>query len=113
MKVAIPTDDGEHISEAFGYARYFLVMDVETRETELRENFWGDLHGRGHRRDVLVAEILKDLDVIITSHMGKPMIDKMISEGKAIYIAPKSIKISNALNLYLEGTLKKLNKMVN
>ena len=36
------------------------------------------------------------------------MIDKMLSEGKVIYIAPKKIKISVALSLYFNGQLKKI-----
>ncbi|CUT02695.1 hypothetical protein JGI11_00865 [Candidatus Kryptonium thompsonii] len=36
------------------------------------------------------------------------MIDKMLSEGKVIYIAPKKIKISDALSLYFNGQLRKI-----
>ncbi len=110
MKIAIPTDDGEHISDAFGHAHYFLITDEEGRETELRHNSEAHKHDHGHRhrRAEIIAETLKDVNVIITSHMGKPMIDRMLSEGKLIYVSPKSIKISDALKLYFEGKLKKI-----
>ncbi len=112
MKIAIPTDDGEYVSEAFGHAHYFLVLDEETGETELRHNEHQHLSHSGHRheRASKVAEILKDVDVIITSHIGKPMLDKMMFEQKIIYISPKSIKISDALNLYYSHNLKEIKK---
>ncbi len=119
MKIAIPTDDGEHISEAFGQAHYFLITDEESKETELRHNSEAHehhgVHGHHHRhrKAEIIAETLKDVDVIITSHMGKPMIDKMLSEGKVIYVSPKSVKISDALKLYFEGKLKKITKALN
>lgn len=121
MKIAIPTDDGEHISDAFGHAHYFLITDEESKETELRHNSEAHEHheshkhhqGHRHRRAEIIAETLKDVDVIITSHMGKPMIDKMLSEGKIIYVSPKSLKISDALKLYFEGKLRKIIQTLN
>ncbi len=120
MKIAIPTDDGEYVSEKFGHAHYFLVLDEETREIELRHNehqhshqsWHGHAHQGGHRHKKVdkIAGILKDVDVIITSHIGKPMLDRMMHENKMIYISPKSIKISDALNLYFTNNLKKINK---
>jgi len=117
MKISIPTDDGEHVSEAFGHARYFWILDTDTHETDLRNNIemhnthehMHSIHDHGrHKRAEIIAELLKDVEIIITSHIGKPMIDKMLSEGKVIYIAPKKIKISDALSLYFNGQLKKI-----
>jgi len=112
MKIAIPTDDGKYVSEAFGHARYFLIADGEGKEIEMRHNESHSLHSDQvkHKRAEIIAEILKDVDVVITSHMGKPMIDRMMRDGKIIYIAPRSVKISEALGLYLNGKLRKIAK---
>lgn len=114
MKIAIPTDDGEYVSEKFGHAHYFLVLNGETGETELRHNEHQHLHQgeHGHRHETAnkVGKVLKDVDVIITSHIGKPMLDKMMRENKVIYISPSSIKISDVLNLYFNNNLKKIGK---
>ncbi|MFN3134135.1 MAG: NifB/NifX family molybdenum-iron cluster-binding protein [Candidatus Kryptonium sp.] len=121
MKISIPTDDGEHVSEAFGHARYFWVVDTITRETELRNNVEAHnayehphspyVYGR-HRKAEIIAGVLKDVEIVITSHIGKPMVDRMLSDGKIIYIAPKKIKILDALDLYFKGQLKKIKQEV-
>ncbi|MEN3037586.1 MAG: NifB/NifX family molybdenum-iron cluster-binding protein [Candidatus Kryptonium sp.] len=117
MKIAIPTDDGEHISEAFGHAHYFLITDETEKEIELRHNPKAhEGHHHRHLHDIkekqsrvnAIAESLKDVDVIITTHMGKPMIEKMLLEGKIIYTSPKGLRISEVLNLYRSGNLKKI-----
>lgn len=121
MKISVPTDDGEYVSEAFGHARYFWVMDIDNHGVELRNNIEAHAshesqhfsHGYGrHKRAEIVAKILKDVEIIITSHIGKPMIDKMLSEEKVIYIAPKKAKISDVLDLYFKGQLKKIKREI-
>ncbi|MCS7228611.1 MAG: NifB/NifX family molybdenum-iron cluster-binding protein [Candidatus Kryptonium sp.] len=120
MKIAIPTDDGEHISDAFGHAHYFLITDETEKEIELRHNpkaHEGHHHRHSHNtkekqaRINAISESLKDVEVIITSHIGKPMMEKMLADGKVIYISPKGLKISQVLNLYLNGSLKRISTL--
>jgi len=89
MKVAIPTDDGIHVSDKFGHVQHFFVMDIKANQTEMRHNDTeGEVH-RSHRhmRADKVLVILSDVDVVITSHIGKPMIERMLSAGKILYSA--------------------------
>ncbi len=38
MIVAIPTDDGKVVSDHFGHAKYFLIIDADSKERKLVEN---------------------------------------------------------------------------
>jgi predicted Fe-Mo cluster-binding NifX family protein len=38
MIVAVPTDDGKMVSEHFGRAKYFLIIDTNSKSTNLVEN---------------------------------------------------------------------------
>ncbi len=123
MKIAIPTDDAINVSEHFGRALSFAIIDTEKHEMEhgaestaniVRNQTGGEHHNHSHAHEhshhdhhaEQIAELLNEADGIVTSHMGKPMIERLLNSGKAIYIVPRGKTIAEAVQLFVEGKTK-------
>lgn len=113
MKIAIPTDDTINVSEYFGRALFFSATDTVANEINILRNKSGggehhhSANGHDHHADE-IAQLLNDVDVVITSHMGKPMIERLQKSGKEIYIVPRGKTISEAVKLFVEGKARRL-----
>ncbi|MDE3059158.1 MAG: hypothetical protein KGJ59_14510 [Bacteroidota bacterium] len=128
MKIAIPTDDTIAVSEHFGRAAFFAITDTEKHEMEhgaesatkivRNENSGGGHHNHSHAHEHShhdhhadrIAELLNGADGVVTSHMGKPMIERLLDSGKSIYIVPLGKTIAEAVQLFVEGKAKQIRK---
>ena len=124
MKIAFITDDEKTISQHFGRAPYYLVVDVEdgvVRGQEMRDKLGhqqfadeGHHHqsGQGSGTDAVshdkhnrMSQAIQDCDVLICGGMGKGAYQSM----QAIGINPLVTQIRDideALEAFLLGDLK-------
>jgi len=124
MKIAFITNDGKTISQHFGRASHYLVVDVEDGEIknkELREKMGhnqfahSDEHhdhtqGSGmdkasHSKHNLMAKAISDCDVLICGGMGRGAYISMQSFDITPLVTDYK-DIEKALQVYLAGDLK-------
>ncbi|MGC9134434.1 NifB/NifX family molybdenum-iron cluster-binding protein [Caldisphaera sp.] len=127
IKIAIPSDDGETMSDHFGRSLGFLVYHVdlssnkvinkEFRKRSYAEDFHGHRkHHHGHendnetspeeaRRHLDILNAIKDVDVIITAGMGPRMVSAFRSLNKTIIIA-YDVDPDNLINEYIKQYIK-------
>ena len=125
MKIAVATTDKVNVSEHFGTAPYFLVMEVEegkivnekARNKPCHEKFSGEeehaqvdergTHGftaKASQRHKEMGEVVKDCEVIITGRMGSGAYEDFRELGlKVISTDVKDIK--EAVSLCAKGEL--------
>ena len=125
MKIAIPTEDKNMISEHFGGAPYFMVITTKNNDITKKEvidkpghkEFAGlelapQIDGKGRHgmgitateRHKKIREIIKDCDVIIVGRMGFGAYKDFQSFGMKVIVT--DIKpIDLAVLLYLENKL--------
>ncbi len=124
MKIAFITDDGKSISQHFGRARYYYVVEVEdgivkhseTRDKMGHNHFSGEEHhhheGQGsgmdaasHDKHHRMSQAIQDCEVLICGGMGMGAYQSMQTFG----ITPVVTQIRDidaALQAYLSGELK-------
>ena len=111
IKIAVPTDDGETISQHFGQANFFKVFTVENNQvstSEMRPKA-SHLHG-DHSQDQGVhpgqqmVETIADCQVLISGGMGTPAFNRATSAGLKVYLTEHA-SIEAAVQAYLDGTL--------
>lgn len=124
MKIAFITDDGKSISQHFGRARYYYVVEVEdgiVKQSETRDkmghhHFSGEEHhsheGQGsgmdaasHDKHHRMSQAIQDCEVLICGGMGMGAYQSMQTFG----ITPVVTQIRDidaALQAYLSGELK-------
>jgi len=105
MKICITTsgtDLDAQVDPVFGRARYFLLVDSETREVEALENVPG-AHGAG----VQAAQIMGDKAVgtVLTGNVGPNAFQGLTAAGIKIYIGAKGTA-ADALAAHEAGTLQ-------
>lgn len=124
MKIAFITNDGINISQHFGRASHYLVLELADRQVinrEMREksghqqfvepgNDPNHSHGSGmdaasHRKHELMAEVIEDCDILICGGMGRGAYQSMQSFGITPVVTDKT-DIEEALQAYLQGDLK-------
>jgi predicted Fe-Mo cluster-binding NifX family protein len=124
MKIAFITDDGETISQHFGRAHYYLVLELangvilsrEMRDklghTHFHQEGRDPNHGLGsgmdaaaHRKHRQMSEVISDCDVIICGGMGRGAYQSMQSFGIQPIVTDVE-NIDEALQLYREGRLE-------
>jgi len=89
MRIAVPTDDKETVSEHFGRARYFAVYELKggkIASKQILENPF-QRHGRGEHGGLL--NFLKDFDEIICYNMGMRMQRDLQKLNVAVSITDK------------------------
>jgi predicted Fe-Mo cluster-binding NifX family protein len=101
MKVAVITDDGKTVSQHFGRAPYYMVLNIENGqivEHQLRNKLGhvhfadqphaadqpGQPHGMGpaeHDRHLQMAESIADCEALLCGGMGRGAYQSMITRG--------------------------------
>jgi len=123
MKIAFITDDGQSISQHFGRAQYYLVVQVaegQVLNREKRDKLGhkqyvveghepNHSHGSGmdaasHRKHGQMADAIQDCDVIVCGGMGRGAYQSMQAYGIKP-IVTDILNIDEALQAFLEGTL--------
>jgi transcriptional regulator with XRE-family HTH domain/predicted Fe-Mo cluster-binding NifX family protein len=125
MKIAVITDDGKSISQHFGRAPYYLVLNIEdgkVKEKEMRdklghnhfssqphaeEHQHGEEHGCGtgsHDKHTSMAEAISDCKVLLCGGMGMGAYNSMIQ----LNIKPVVTNfqdIDEAVQAFIDGKL--------
>jgi predicted Fe-Mo cluster-binding NifX family protein len=93
MKIAVATDDGEHVSQHFGRAAQYVVLTVdddqivsrETRAKPVRHHAPGEHHdhrpGEGGHDHASMIEPILDCQVLLAGGMGSPAYESMRRAG--------------------------------
>lgn len=124
MKIAFITDDGQTISQHFGRAGAYLVVQVaegQVLDREMRDklghqhfviegreparNHGSGLDAASHRKHGQMAEAIQDCDVIICGGMGRGAYQSMQAYGIKPIVTEKT-DIEEALQAFLEGKLE-------
>jgi predicted Fe-Mo cluster-binding NifX family protein len=124
MKIAFITDDGKTISQHFGRAAHYLVLDLADRQIvgrELRDklghnhfvqpgegpdhNHGSGLTAASHKKHGQMSEVISDCEVLICGGMGRGAYESMLAFGIKPLVTDQ-MEIEEALQLYLEGKLK-------
>ena len=122
MKIAFVTDDGKTITQHFGRAGKYLVVDVEDKKEvsrELRDKF-GHTHfakpghdhslppdhgsAENHQKHIQMMDAIMDCDVIICGGMGRGAFMSITSLDKDVFMT-STLDIGVALTGYLNGEL--------
>jgi predicted Fe-Mo cluster-binding NifX family protein len=124
MKIAFVTDDGERISQHFGRAGKYLVIEVENGleiNRELRdkmghqhfsqEDSSHEHHGGPHgfdpasqSRHASMLSAIEDCDVVICGGMGQGAFQSITASGKKVFMV-ENLDINENLEKYLSGDL--------
>lgn len=129
MKIAFVTDDGITITQHFGRAGKYLVIEVEDgKETsrELRdklghthfhqgeaEHQHSQNHGspENHQKHVQMMDAIMDCDVVVCGGMGRGAYTSITSMGKNVFMT-NNLNIDNALKGYIAGELTNMSDLV-
>ena len=121
MKIAIPSDEGTHLSQHFGRALGFKIFEVADGQIVNQEfrpnNFTGHAlgqheqhrqHGNGHGEHAhshnRILDALKDCEVVIAGGMGHRLFEDLTAAGKKIYITTQH-EIQKAVELFIGDNL--------
>ena len=126
MKVAIVTDDGLTVSQHFGRARFYLVVELDGSgeiDRELRPRFTphssggaghGDTHAPGQphgtgpeamRRHASMVEAIRDCQVLIAGGMGTGAVQAMEAAGIRVVLTGLR-EINRVITEFRDGTLR-------
>jgi predicted Fe-Mo cluster-binding NifX family protein len=111
IKLAVPTDDGETISQHFGQAKYFNVLTLENNQvsdSEMREKA-SHQHGdhsspEGAHPGQQMVESISDCQVLIVGGMWAPAFNRAAAAGLKVYLTGNT-SILAAVNAYIAGNL--------
>ncbi len=130
MKLAIVTDDGRKVSQHFGRAAYYLVIEIadgEVKNHEFRprqtphagghghhhhDHDDHDHHGQGHgtgpqaaARHAAMAEQIKDCQLLIAGGMGRGAVRAMEEAGIRVVLTDLT-SIEDVLAALAAGSLQ-------
>jgi len=131
MKIAFVTDDGKLITQHFGRARKYLVVEVaDGKEVsrELRDKMGHmEFHTAGsekshasghshndpanHNKHVQMISAIDDCDVVVCGGMGRGAFNSIVSLGKVVFMTNAG-DINEALKGYLAGELINMSDLV-
>lgn len=108
MKIAIASDDKEHISHHFGRALGFMVYEIEDGKAvkkEYRENIGkgsGECDSCDHPT---MIKNVKDCKYVISFGMGQRIYNDLVDNG-VVPVVTEEEKVDDALNQFLKNQLK-------
>ena len=112
IKVAVPTDDGETISQHLGQAKYFKVFvldDNQVSSSEMRakaSHSHGDhSHSEAIHPGQQMIEAISDCQVLISGGMGAPMFARASAAGLEVFLTG-NVSIDAAVQAYIGGNLE-------
>ncbi|MDO9545792.1 MAG: NifB/NifX family molybdenum-iron cluster-binding protein [Pelolinea sp.] len=131
MKIAFITDDGVTISQHFGRAGKYLVVEIEDGKElsrDMRDKL-GHTHFRqaepahnhaenqahnnpaDHSKHVQMMDAIEDCDVVVCGGMGRGAFQSIVSLGKEVFMT-NTDDINNALKGYLAGELQNMSDLI-
>jgi len=131
MKIAFVTDDGVTITQHFGRAGKYLVVEVEEGKEVSRD--LRDRQGQkqnhqagvendhivtrdhegpaAHSKHVQMMAAIEDCDVVVCGGMGRGAFNSIVSLGKEVFMTNTG-NINDALKGYLAGELVDMSDLV-
>jgi len=128
-KIAFVTDDGEKITQHFGRAGKYLVIEVEEQKEVSRElrNKFGHTHfskpghdhsqapdhgsAENHQKHIQMMDAIIDCDVVVCGGMGRGAFVSITSLGKEVFMT-NTLDINTALTGYQNGELVNMADLV-
>ena len=112
MRIAVSTTSGgldDKVSEVFGRAVSFTIVDVEDGEIRNVEVVRNDYAVRGGGAGIAVSQFLADkgVEVILTGNVGPNALSVLNSAGIKVYRAG-GMKVSEAIEKFLRGELEQI-----
>lgn len=125
MKIAVITDDGKTISQHFGRAQYYQVIEIKNGEVVNREmrdkighsqfahreqRHYDSHQGSGmdaasHTKHERMSEMISDCDVLICGGMGRGAYQSMETFGIKPVVTQHT-DIDQVIDAFLKGELK-------
>ncbi len=121
MKIAIVTNNGKTVSQHFGRAPYFKIIEIEDKKVkneELRERQFrhsahhhhGEHNGGGvgmREHHLKMISEISDCSVLIAGGMGAGAYQHFTSAGFEVILTDKKF-ISDIVDAFIKGELKNL-----
>ena len=131
MKIAFVTDDGITITQHFGRAGKYLVVEVEegkevsrdlrdrqghkqNHQKGIQNNHMATRDHEGpaaHSKHVQMMAAIEDCDVVVCGGMGRGAFNSIVSLGKEVFMTNTG-NINEALKGYLAGELVDMSDLV-
>lgn len=110
MKIAVSTMSGglnDKVSEVFGRAGSFTIVDVENGDIKSVEVVRNDYAVRGGGAGIAVSQFLanKGVNVVLTGNVGPNALSVLNSAGIKVYRA-SGMKVGEAVEKFLKGELE-------
>jgi len=130
MKIAFVTDDGKMITQHFGRAGKYLVVEVEGEKEinrDLRDKFDHKFFQKGsqshsdspdrhfgadaHAKHLQMLAAIEDCDVVICGGMGRGAFQSIHSKGIEVFMTDTP-EIDKALSGFLNGELTNMEDLI-
>lgn len=116
MKIAVPTNDGIHISAHFGRCRQFLIFEARNGQVNLMEtrtNAGCQGHGSGpgdgpagHHSHSGFVEALRDCEAVLCSGIGAGAVEALKAGGIAVALVHASGSAEEIVTAFQSGALQ-------
>ncbi len=112
MRIAVSTTSGgldDKVSEVFGRAVSFTIVDVEDGDIRNVDVIRNDFAVRGGGAGIAVSQFLADkgVEVVLTGNVGPNALSVLNSAGIKVYRAG-GLKVSEAIEKFLKGELEQI-----
>ncbi len=112
MRIAVSTTEGgldDKVSDVFGRAVSFTIVDVEDGDIKSVEVVRNDFAVRGGGAGVAVSQFLADkgVEVVLTGNVGPNALSVLNSAGIKVYRAG-GMKVKEAIEKFLKGELEQI-----
>ena len=111
MKIAVAADKQDKsakIDPRFGRAQFFAVFDDEKNEYEFASNKQNLSLAQGAGIQAARSVIDTGADILIAKNVGPKAYDLLSSSGVDIFICKSEVSVTDAVDLYKNGKLEKL-----
>lgn len=110
MKICIPTNGKngieETISEHFGRASTYTIVDLDTNEVNVVSNIVNHESGQCHPTEVAVKEGIK---IVLCAGLGRGALNALTSQGIDVYIGASGT-VKHAVESFKQGNLTKADR---
>ena len=112
MRIAVSTTEGgldDRVSDVFGRAVSFTIVDVEDGDIKSVEVVRNDFAVRGGGAGIAVSQFLADkgVEVVLTGNVGPNALSVLNSAGIKVYRAG-GMKVKEAIEKFLKGELEQI-----
>ena len=115
MKIAVPTEDGVHVSSHFGRCAQFLVFEAQDGRMALAEkrsnqgchgHAAGSDHGEGQHQHQGIMETLRDCQVVLCAGIGARAVEALHANGMAVVFVEAAGDAAQLAAAYQSGDLR-------